>query len=632
MTSNTAKVNQSLLDNPNDLRDSYFDFMRAQGSVVVPSSSLLPENDPTTLFTGSGMQPMIPYLLGEKHPAGHDVSNVQKCVRTIDIECVGDNSHLTFFEMAGRWAFGADPKNYKRVQIEFMWNWQINVLGLNPRHLYVSVYQGNPALNIDRDDDAVAVWSDLFKSVGIDPKVEDEPWIYGASRGGRIFLYDEKENWWSRAGRPENMPVGEPGGPDSEMFFDFEPGGDVMDHPATDTPRFLEIGNNVFMSHKKTDTGFDPLPRPNIDYGGGLERIMAAVNGNPDVYLTAFFKSPIRKLQELTGKTYAQATREFRIILDHTRAATFLINDGAAPANVDAGYITRRLMRRAMRVGRKLGLTDPFLSKLSEIYINEATAYPELNANRARIMHTVVNEEEQFARTLVTGEREMKRHLDQKGDVTGADAFYFYETFGFPLELTQEFLAEHGKTMVDPDGFQKAAHDHAELSRTAAAGKFKGGLADHSELTTALHTATHLMLAGLHQVLGQHVHQKGSNITAERARFDFSHGEKMTDAQKALVAQYVNDAIAADAEMTVTEMPKQQAMEEGVEGSFWEKYPDVVKVFMFKDATGKIWSRELCGGPHVARTSVLGTFGAFVIQKEESSSVGVRRIKAMLVK
>lgn len=617
---------------PNLLRKSFLDFMREQGSVNVPSASLLPENDPTTLFTGSGMQPMIPYLLGEKHPSGNDISNVQKCLRTGDINEVGDSSHLTFFEMIGRWAFGADPANFKRVQVSFMWKWQIDVLGIDPKRFYVSVYQGNKAMNIAPDDDAIAVWTELFKGAGVDPVVEREPWKYGASRGGRIFMYDEDQNWWSRAGRPDKMPVGEPGGPDSEMFYDFDPAGDPMDHPATDTPRFLEIGNNVFMAYKRTDSGFVPLPRPNIDFGGGLERISAAINGNPDVYLSPFFARPIAKLEELTGRKYADDKKNFRIVLDHTRAATFLINDGARPANIDAGYVTRRLMRRAIRVGRKLGLNEPFMTHISGMFIDDATAYPELLTNRENILAVIAAEEAQFQKTLAGGEREIKRHLEQKGSVSGTDAFYFYETFGFPRELTEEFLVEHGAAMTDPDGFAKAAQEHAEKSRTAAAGKFKGGLADHSEVTTALHTATHLMLAGLRTILGDHVHQRGSNITAERARFDFSHGEKMTDEQKRAVEEYVNAAINANAEMAIVEMPKEQAKAEGVEGSFWEKYPDIVKVFEFKDSTGRFWSRELCGGPHVANTSDIGKIGRFVIQKEESSSVGVRRIKAVLTK
>ncbi|MGE3769875.1 MAG: alanine--tRNA ligase [Bdellovibrionales bacterium] len=631
MSGNTQKkIDTNLLNDPNALRQSFLDCMRELGSVIVPSSNLLPENDPTTLFTGSGMQPMIPYLLGEKHPSGNDVANTQKCLRTGDIDEVGDSSHLTFFEMMGRWAFGADPATYKREQLRYIWKWQIEVLGMDPAHLYISVYQGNKSFNIPRDDEAIALWSELFRSVGIEPTVEDEPWTYGASRGGRIFVYAEGENWWSRAGVPDNMPIGEPGGPDSEMFYDFEPNGDPKDHPATDTPRFLEIGNNVFMSYRKTDAGFVPLPRPNIDYGGGLERVCAAVNGNPDIYATAFFRSPMQKLEQLTGRKYVEAQREFRIIMDHTRAATFLICDGAPPSNTDAGYITRRLMRRAIRTGLKLGLNKPFMAELSTLYIAEATAYPTLQQNRERILSTVTAEEQQFMKTLETGERNIKRHLEHSKQITGADAFNFYETYGYPRELTEELLAEQGLKMTNPQDFDKAASEHSEKSRTAAAGKFAGGLADHSEKTTALHSATHLMLAGLQKVLGPHVHQRGSNITAERARFDFSHGEKMTDEQKAAVEKYVNDAIAASAVMTVTEMPKQQAMDEGVEGSFWEKYPDIVKVFSFTDATGKSWSRELCGGPHVENTAVLGTFGKFKLGKEESSSQGVRRLKATL--
>lgn len=616
---------------PDELRNSYLNAMVKFGAAKVPSASLLPENDPTTLFTGSGMQPMVPYLLGEKHPSGNNIANVQKCVRTIDIEEVGDNSHLTFFEMIGRWQLSADPSKYKRDQINYIWDWQINQLGLDPKRMYVSVYQGNADLDIAPDDEAVEIWSELFRSVGIEPTVEKEPWEYGLSRGGRIFYYDEKENWWSRVGPPKNMIVGEPGGPDSEMFFDFEPGGDDKDHPATDTPRFLEIGNNVFMSHHRVEEGFTPLPNPNIDYGGGLERIAAALNGDPDIYLTPFFRNPMVKLAELSGESYNSKTREFRIILDHCRSSTFLIGDGALPANVDAGYITRRIMRRAIRTARKIGLTEPFMTKLAAIYIDEATAYPELANKKADILAAVQKEEEQFQKTLQAGEREIMRHLDTHDSVTGKDAFYFYETYGFPLELTQEVLEEHGKQLKDPDSFDVAAKEHAEKSRTAAAGKFQGGLADHSEKTTALHSATHLMLAGLREVLGDHVHQKGSNITAERIRFDFSHHEKMTPEQKEAVTEYVNNALSSGAVQSMREMPKEEAMAAGIEGSFWEKYPDIVKVYKFEDGSGKIWTEELCGGPHAPDVNAIASFGKFKIKKEESSAAGVRRIKAVLV-
>jgi alanyl-tRNA synthetase len=615
---------------PEALRRSFLDFMEARGGKTIPSASLLPENDPTTLFTGSGMQPMMPYLLGQPHPAGREIVNVQKCLRTVDIDAVGDNSHLTFFEMMGRWELGGAPKTYKRIQIEAVWDWQVGVLGLDPKRLYVSVYNGNDAMGVPRDDEAVAIWQDVFRRVGIEAKVEAEGDAYGVSRGGRIFLYPEGENWWSRAGVPENMPVGEPGGPDSEMFFDFEPGGDERDHPATDTPRFLEIGNNVFMAYKRTAEGFTPLPKPNLDYGGGFERIAAAVKGDPDVYLTPFFAAPMKKLSAICGRAYDSARREFRIVLDHTRAATFLIGDGALPSNVDAGYVTRRLMRRAIREARKLRIETAFMTQLSEIYIDEANAYPELIRKKHDVLKAVAAEEAQFQKTLLTGEREMHKHLERKGLVTGKDAFFFYESYGFPLELTEEFLREREAKITNPKGFDEAAKAHSEKSRTAAVGKFQGGLADHSEKTTALHTATHLLLAGLQKILGAHVHQKGSNITGERARFDFSHDAKMTHEQKQAVEEYVNAAIAAKARMTVKKMPKQQAMDEGVEGSFWEKYPDLVNVYAFEDSQGTIWSRELCGGPHVENTETLTTFGRFKIQKEEGSSAGVRRIKAVL--
>lgn len=604
--------------------------MEKRGSVIVPSSSLLPENDPTTLFTGSGMQPMIPYLLGEPHPSGKDIVNVQKCLRTGDIDETGDSSHLTFFEMTGRWEFGADPSQYKRTQIEAIWEWQVGELGLAADRLYVTVYQGNKEFGIAKDAEAIEIWRDLFLAAGIEPTVEDEPWKYGASRGGRIFVYNEKENWWSRSGVPANMPIGEPGGPDSEMFFDFDPDGAPNDHPANSDRRFLEIGNNVFMSYQKTENGFIPLEKPNIDYGGGLERLAAAVNGDPDTYLTTFFKNPLRELSHITGREYENNQRAFRIILDHTRAATFLIGDGAPPANSDAGYITRRLVRRAIRVARSLGVEELFLSKLSAIYIEEASAYPQLAQSSANILSVIEKEEEQFQKTLHSGEREMKKHLEQKGQVSGKDAFYFYETFGFPRELTEEFLAEHGAALVAPEGFDEAAKAHAEKSRTAAEGKFKGGLADHSEKTTALHSTCHLMLAGLRLVLGEHVHQKGSNITAERIRFDFSHPDKMTPEEIKSVEDYVNEAIESQAKVTMLTMPKDEAQSSGVEGSFWEKYPDTVKVYVFEDGTQKLWSKELCGGPHVESTTDIQQYGRFKIKKEQSSSAGVRRVKAVL--
>lgn len=616
---------------PNQLRASYLNYMEKCGSTVVPSANILPENDPSTLFIGSGMQPMIPYLLGEAHSSGNDVANVQKCLRTGDLEETGDDSHLTFFEMTGRWAFMANPEDFKRVQIQRIWDWQVNELGLDPQNLYISVYQGNTEMDIAKDEEAIAIWRELFKAVGIDAQVEEDPWQYGCSRGGRIFCYDEKENWWSRSGTPDKMPVGEPGGPDSEMFYDFEPSGDAKDHPATDTSRFLEIGNNVFMAYKREKSGFNPLPRPNIDYGGGLERLAAAINKNPDVYLTAFFTNPMAKLEELSGKSYADDTRNFRIVLDHIRAATFLIADGAVPSNVEAGYITRRLMRRAIRVAKKLGIENAFTHELGAIYIAEADAYPNLGEHKAAIIDALQKEEEAFNKTLLNGERELAKRLERQEGLSGEEAFYFFETFGFPKELTEEYLEERNMTLSSPEGFDTAMKAHADKSRTAMAGTFKGGLADHSEMTVALHSVVHLMLAGLRETLGDHVHQKGSNITADRARFDFSHDAKMTDDEKKAVEDYVNAGIQAGAVVNTLTMGKEEAKEAGVEGSFWEKYPETVKVYEMAGKDGKIWSKELCGGPHVENTQDIANFGTFKIKKEGSSSAGVRRIKAVLV-
>ena len=612
---------------PDQLRKSYLDHMKRIGASQVPSASLLPENDPSTLFTGSGMQPMVPYLLGEKHPIGNELTDIQKCLRTVDIEEVGDMSHLTFFEMLGRWEFRANENDYKKKQIDAIWDWQINELGIDPNRLYISVFQGSEELNIERDTEAIQIWSEKFKSVGIEPIVEEEPYKYGASRGGRIFLYGEKENWWSRSGSPIDMPVGEPGGPDNEMFYDLEPDGDSLDHPASDSERFLEIGNNVFMCYKKENTGFVKMKNPNIDYGGGLERVATAISGDKDIYNTALFLNAKQKLAELSGKEYTDDLKSFRIILDHVRAATFLINDGAEPANSDAGYITRRLLRRAIRAGRKIGIQGSFVGELAEVYIDEATAYEDLIANKKKVMEIINKEEKLFHKTLQQGEIEIQKHLKNKGKVTGAEAFYFYETYGFPLELTEELLAKSGYCIEEKESYAEAARKHAEMSRTASAGKFKGGLADQSAETTALHTAAHLLLAGLRQVLGEHVLQKGSNITAERLRFDFNHDEKLTPEQLSEVEKFVNDAIASKAVVSFSEMPKKEAKESGVSASFWDKYPDMVKVYTIRDGEGKVWSREVCGGPHVENT---GCLGKFRIVKEQSSSAGVRRIKAVI--
>lgn len=626
----------------NEIRAAYLDFFASKSHKVIPSSSLLPENDPTTLFTGSGMQPMLPYLLGEKSPYGSRIVDSQKCVRAQDIEEVGDNRHTTFFEMLGNWSLG---DYFKREQISWMFEFLTGELGLNPNRLYFTCFAGSPEIGIGRDDEAAGIWQELFAAKGIEAKIGENPERDGMRPGERIFFYPDKKNWWSRAGVPANMPVGEPGGPDTEMFWDFDPENKLKLHENSawkhepchvncDCGRFMEIGNNVFMQFIRTESGFEPLAQKNVDFGGGLERLAAALRDDPDVFTIDLFDGARGVIEQLSGRKYgadSADTQAFRVILDHLRAATFMIADGAEPSNRDQGYFTRRMLRRAIRFAGKLGIEGHFCAAVARAYgASYAEAYPVVAAGIEKIAASMEAEETQFRKTLASGEREIQKFWEASGRVTGEDAFRFYETYGFPLELTEELLAERGAKIAEPEGFAAAAEKHADLSRTAAAGKFKGGLADHSEKTTALHTATHLMLAALRQVLGSHVHQKGSNITPERARFDFSHEAKMTPEEIARVEEIVNAAIAANAEMNLTEMLKTEAQAAGVEGSFWEKYPDTVKVYTFTDATGTVWSRELCGGPHVARTGDIGKFGKFKVAKEESSSAGVRRIKAVL--
>lgn len=614
---------------PDEIRKSFLDEMTRQGSIAIPSASVVPENDPSTLFVGSGMQPMVPYLLGLDHPMGKDLVNVQPCIRTGDIEEVGDLTHLTFFEMIGRWELGADPETYKAEQIRRIMDWQVKVLGLDPNLLSVTIHCGNQELGIDFDNASLKVWQAFFEAHNVDAKIEDDPFKYGASRGGRIFVYDDSENWWSRAGVPSNMPVGEPGGPDSEMFFDHDPSGDPMAHPAEGGDRFVEIGNNVFMSHKRTEDGFVLFDRPNIDYGGGLERILSAATGEVDVYKSPFFSGPMQYLEEHSSETYGDNEKAYRIILDHTRATVFLLASGVYPSNKDAGYVVRRLIRRAARVGKTLGFEGAFLADLAQVFINESETYTFVQDAREQVLNALEQEETLFLKTLRNGEREIRRFM-KTGSVTGRIAFQFYETYGFPLELTKELLEEDGISILEPEGFDIAAKEHSVASKSASTAKFSGGLGDKSETTVSFHTATHLLLAGLREVLGDHVHQRGSNITPERIRFDVSHPQKITPDEIAQVVEFVNKAMVAEAEVKSYEMDKNEAREAGIEGSFWDKYPERVTIYEMKDGAGTIYSRELCGGPHVENTGNLNQLGTFKVLKEESSSSGVRRIKAVI--
>lgn len=619
-----------------EIRKAYLDFFRERGHVVVPSANLVPENDPTTLFTGSGMQPMLPFLLGEPYPQGTRVADSQKSFRAQDIEEIGDNRHTTFFEMLGNWSFG---DYYKKEQITWMFEFLTEVVGIDPNKLYITCFIGAPEYLIPKDTEAAQCWQALFEGRGISAEVvdigtEENGYKRGMRADERIFYYDGTKNWWNRGKTsPQTTPVGDPCGPDSEMFFDFgtphDPKWGEHCHPNCDCGRFMEIGNNVFMAYRKVAEGvFEPLPKPNIDHGSGLERIAAAAKNTPDVFLIDTMQVIITELAAVSKKNYNDYTyqKSFRIIADHIRGATFMIGDGVTPSNSDQGYVLRRLIRRAVRHLDKLGVHEGTLVSISEkVIASYRDHYGELDAKRVHIQNILRDEEKKFRKTLSHGVKEFQK-LSKKGSLSGKEAFVLFSTYGFPYEITEE-LAQEAGTMINHSEFQAQMQKHQDESRSGAEQRFKGGLADASEQTTKLHTATHLMLAGLRKYLGDHVHQAGSNITAERTRFDFTHPEKVPLEILRKVEEYVNEAIQKKCDMTITQMPKEQAQAEGVEGSFWDKYPDVVNVYMVKCDDGSVYSRELCGGPHVQNT---GSMGTFRIVKEEASAAGVRRIKAVL--
>ena len=610
--------------------------MVKNGHVAIPSAALVPDNDPTTLFTGSGMQPMVPYLLGETHPMGTRITDSQKCFRADDIEEVGDNRHTTFFEMLGNWSFGDYTKE---DQITWMFTFLIEELGLDPKRLYISAFGGDEKNKLPRDIAAPAIWQSLFATKGIvadiaDIGTEAHGYERGMKDGERIFYYEAKKNWWSRAGVPGNMPIGEPGGPDSEMFYDFgtehDPKWGTHCHPNCDCGRFMEIGNNVFMEYVKTaENEFTELTSKNIDFGGGLERIAAAVNNEADVFKVLPLWSIITQIQDLSEKQYAGNEEAFRVIADHIRGAVFMIGDGVLPGNSEQGYFVRRLLRRAVRYADVLDISPGELQNLAESVIaSYGDHYTNLEYQKTTIKQAIAVEEEQFRKTLEHGLKQFKKIESLGKTITGEQAFELFTTFGFPIELTQELAAEKEMT-IDITDFEARMIEHREKSRAGAEHKFKGGLADHSEKVVQYHTSNHLMLAGLRKYLGEHVHQSGSNITGERLRFDFTHSEKIDRETLDKVEQYVNQAIKVGGDVTIDFMPKTQAeADETVEGSFWDRYPEEVKVYTVTGRDGSVFSRELCGGPHVEKLEDIK--GTFKITKEESSSAGVRRIKAIL--
>lgn len=643
--------------NAQEIRNQYLKFFEDRGHVVIPRAKVVPENDPSTLFTGSGMQPMIPYLLGQPHPAGVRLADSQTCLRAQDIEEVGDNRHTTFFEMLGNWSMG---DYFKQEQVPWMFEFLTEVVKLDPNKLYVTCFIGAPEYNIPKDTEAADVWKKLFADKGIKADVadigsEEDGYTRGIKPGERIFYYDGSKNWWSRNGKPETTPVGDPCGPDSEMFYDFgaphNPEYGEHCHPNCDCGRFMEIGNNVFMAYRKEAEGvFVPLEKPNIDHGSGLERIAAAAINDPDVFKISLMWPIIEKLEKISGKSYDANQASMRVIADHLRAATFMAVDGIVPSNKQQGYVMRRLVRRAVRFAFDLGIEQNFLENIvpviAGLYRND---FPEVEANEEQIIGILTKEEKAFRQTLRKGLKELEKFAESKTFVDdsphetipteswidGDMLFTLYDTYGFPVELSVEEAFKRDMTLSNTwrEEFDAKMQEQRERSQTAAKGVFKGGLGGQTLQHKKYHTATHLMYQALRDVLGDHVVQHGSNITEERLRFDFSHPEKVTPEQIKQVEDIVNEQIQKDLKISFAEYPTKVAREEkGALGQFGDRYGDTVKVYtMIAEGEEKPFSFEICGGPHVDHTHELCEDGKrFKILKEESSSAGIRRIKAVL--
>ena len=631
------------------IRNRFLKFYEKRGHSIIASASIVPENDPTTLFTGSGMQPILSYLLGAKHPQGHRIADSQKCFRAEDTDVVGDNRHTTFFEMLGNWSFGesdspdgiGEKGYFKKEQIPWVFELLVKDIGLNPKNIYVTTFAGDVKNNLPKDTESTEIWKKLFEKEGIDAKeivldTEENASKVGM-QGGRIFYYGVKKNWWSRAGTPDKMPPCEPGGPDSEMFYDF---GNPHDekfgkecHPNCDCGRFIEIGNNVFMEYKKSPNGsFEKLPGKNVDFGGGLERIAGALANDSDIFKTDAFSGIINVLESVSGKKYTptdfETQKKFRIIADHIKASFFMISDGVLPGNKERGYALRRLIRRACFKAFQLKIDNlEWISEVGEeISKTYGNFYTELADKKDDIAKTITDEATKFYETIENGTKILKQIISKKKTVTTDDAFLLFTTYGFPLELTIEIAKESG-IFVDIKNYSKLMIEHQDLSRAGSEKKFKGGLLDTSEMSVKYHTATHLLHQALHDVLGDSVSQKGSNITPERLRFDFSYGAKMTDVQKKKVEEIVNEKIKAGLPVSKVVLPKEKALATGARHSFSEKYGDEVNVYYIGTSLDTAYSKEFCGGPHVKNTSELGIFK---ISKEEAVAQGIRRIKATL--
>lgn len=592
------------------LREMYLNFFKSKGHAVIPSASLIPENDPTVLFTTAGMHPLVPYLLGERHPAGNRLTDVQKCVRTGDIDEVGDSSHCTFFEMLGNWSLG-DYFKEQMIPWSFEFLTSPDYLGISVDDIAVTCFAGDD--DCPKDEESANLWI----KCGIKPE--------------HVFFLPKSGNWWGPAGTTG------PCGPDTEMHIirnheDADKLG-PYDFDKAQKGTFLEIWNDVFMQYNKTAEGrYEPLKQRNVDTGMGLERTLCILNGVNSVYETDIFEKAIAKIEELTGRKYGESeevTKAFRVVLDHVRTATFMLGDdhGIVPSNTDQGYILRRVIRRAVRYGRNINLPKGALNEVSKTIIEKySDVYSELTRNSSRIAEELNKEEEKFSATLKQGIREFEKvasALPAGGMIDGHSAFRLYDTYGFPVEITMEMAREKGLS-VDEAGYRAAYAEHQEKSRAGSEQKFACGLADHKEETTKLHTATHLLHAALKRVCGEEVNQKGSNITEERLRFDFNFPRKLTPEEVRKVEDLVNGEIAKDEPVVMREMSLEEAKNEGFTGLFESKYGEMVKTYTIGD-----FSKEICGGPHVERTGVLGTFK---IAKQENVSAGIKRIKAVLVK
>ncbi len=593
------------------LRTLFADFWKKNGHKEVPPISLVPFDDPTTLFTGSGMQQLVPFLLGNPHPLGKRLYNIQRCLRSQDIDEVGDNRHTTFFEMMGNWSLG---DYFKKEQLNWFFSFLVDILGIDPKRLYVSVFAGDKEYGLERDDESIDIWRGIFKKYGIT-----------AELGERIFVYPAEKNWWSRAGVPSSMPLNEPGGPDSEVFYKFDvkhnPSFGAKCHPNCDCGKFLEIGNSVFMQYLKTKKGFVPLPNKNVDFGGGLERILAATCNQPDIFLTDLYSEIIKAISKVSGRNYTDNTETIRVIADHIKASVFLVKDGVLPSNKEQGYVLRRLLRRsAMKMHKLKGDFKPsdFDLLVNSVLLTYDDVYFNVEKDLDNIQKIINNELTKFKQAL---ERGLKK-VEKISNITGKTAFDLYQNYGFPLELTEEIFKEKGQ-IINRDEFYREFNHHKEISRKGSISKFKGGLADKSKDTVRYHTATHLLHQALFDVLGDSVRQEGSNITAERLRFDFYSLNSPTTENIKKVEAIVNKKIKEDLKVCFKIINKEEALKIGAKAFFKAKYPDKVKVYFITKDCDKIknsYSKEFCGGPHVDRTSEIGSIKIYKFKKIGSNT------------